>query len=116
MTLLLGLYVATGLLLVGLSVPLIRRKVGPNPWYGFRVRQTLADPAVWYPANAYAAKGLLCVGLATSTAAVLLYFVPGIDLTAYATAVTVVVLVGLATTLAFSFRYLRTLPRPDRPE
>jgi uncharacterized membrane protein len=109
MTLLLWFSVAAGLLLAGLSVPLIRRQIGPNPWYGFRVRQTLDDPAVWYPANAYAAKGLLVVGLATSTAALLLYLVPGIDLAVYASAVAAVALAGLAVTLALSFRYLRTL-------
>jgi SdpI/YfhL protein family len=80
MTLLLVVYVGAGALLAILSLPLIRGKVGPNPWYGFRVRRTLEDPAVWYPANAYAAKGMLCVGLATCAAAVLLYLIPGIRL------------------------------------
>ena len=68
MTILVSFSVAAGLLLSGLSLPLIWRKVGPNPWYGFRVRQTLEDPAVWYPVNAFAARGLLCVGLGTSSA------------------------------------------------
>jgi hypothetical protein len=109
MTILLGYFMAAGLLLAGLSVPLIRRRIGPNPWYGFRVRQTLDDPAVWYPVNAYAAKGLLAVGLGISTAALLLYLVPGIDLAVYALAVAAVALAGLAVTLALSFRYLRRL-------
>jgi hypothetical protein len=109
MTLLLVVYLATGALLAVLSLPLIRGKVGPNPWYGFRVRRTLEDPAVWYPANAYAAKGLLCVGLATCAAAVLLYLIPGIGLEAYALAVSAVVLGGLAVNLILSFRYLRSL-------
>jgi hypothetical protein len=47
MRVLLVFAVAACLLLSGLSLPLIWRKVGPNPWYGFRVRQTLDDPAVW---------------------------------------------------------------------
>jgi uncharacterized membrane protein len=109
MTLLLGYFVAAGLLLAGLSVPLIRRQIGPNPLYGFRVRQTLDDPAVWYPVNAYAAKGLLAVGLGISAAALLLYLVPGIGLAVYALSVAAVALVGLAVTLALSFRYLRRL-------
>src|SRR4051812_49823778 len=106
MALLLVLFVAAGLLLSGLSVPLILRKVGPNPLYGFRVRQTLEDPAVWYPANAYAAKGLLAVGLGTCTAAVALYLVPGIGVGVYAAAVGVVALAGLAVNLILTFRYL----------
>jgi hypothetical protein len=67
----------TGLLLAVISVPLILQKIGPNPWYGFRVKKTLANPAVWYPVNAYAARRLLVVGLVTSGAAVLLSFVQG---------------------------------------
>src|SRR5205823_6259067 len=111
MAVLLVLFVAVGLLLAALSVPLILGKVGPNPLYGFRVRQTLEDPAVWYPANAYAAKGLLGVGLGTSTAAVALYLVPGLGVGLYGTAVGIVVLAGLVVNLILSFRYLGRLAR-----
>ena len=45
MTILLIFYVGAGLLLRVLSVPLLLGKVGPNPWYGFRVRRTLENPA-----------------------------------------------------------------------
>ena len=79
MATLLALYVGAGLLLIGLSVPLIRHKVRPNGWYGFRVRQTPADPEVWYAANAYAGKHLLGVGVVTVLTAVGLYRVPGIN-------------------------------------
>ena len=58
---LLVLYLVTGLLLVGLSLPLIYRKVPPNYWYGFRVRATLENEEVWYPANEYAGKRLFWV-------------------------------------------------------
>jgi uncharacterized membrane protein len=111
MTVLAIFYVATGLFLSALALPLIWRKVGPNPWYGFRVRQTLEDPAVWYPVNAFAAKGLLCVGLGTCTVAILLYLVPGIDVAVYACLVAGIVLPGLAVCLVLSFRYLATVVR-----
>src|SRR4051812_21870756 len=113
MTFLLILFVLEGLLLAGLSLPLILGKVGPNRWYGFRVRQTLDDPAVWYPVNAFAAKGLLCVGLGTSLVAALLYLVPGMDIALYASIVAGFVLTGVAASLVLSFRYLRRFPRPD---
>jgi uncharacterized membrane protein len=106
MTILLGFFVAAGLLLSALSLPLIWHKVPPNPLYGFRVRQTLDDPAVWYPVNAFAAKGLLGVGLATCAAAVGLYLLPDIDLAVYATAVAGVALTCLAINVFLSFRYL----------
>jgi SdpI/YfhL protein family len=103
---LLVLFVAVGLLLSGLSLPLIFGKVGPNAWYGFRVPATLDDPDTWYRVNAFAAKGLLWVGLGTCAAAVLLYLVPGIELPTYAALVGAVVLGGLAVSLILSFRYL----------
>ncbi len=114
MPVLMALFVASGLLLAGLSVPLIRGKIGPNPWYGFRVRRTLEDPAVWYPANAFAAKGLLIVGLTTAAAAIALAFVPGLEVALYASAVAIVALGGLAVTVVLSVRYLNRLPGPDR--
>ena len=46
-TTLLMMHVGSGLVLTALSFPLIRGKIGPNPWYGFRVRQTLENPAIW---------------------------------------------------------------------
>ena len=67
MTPLLILFTGSGLLLAAVSVPLVLGKIGPNPWYGFRVRKTLADPAVWYPANAYAAKRLLVSAWASAS-------------------------------------------------
>src|SRR5438094_548962 len=104
MTLLLVIFVLSGLLLVALAIPLIRGKVGPNSWYGFRVPQTLGDPNVWYPVNRYAAKGMLWLGLATCAAAVLLYLVPEIDLVVYSLTVLAVNLVGLTVNLVLTFR------------
>ena len=109
MATLLALYVGAGLLLIGLSVQLIRRKVRPNNWYGFRVRQTLADPDVWYAANAYAGKRLLAVGVITVLTAVGLYRVPGIALDTYALACGGIILAALAVCVACSFRDLAKL-------
>jgi SdpI/YfhL protein family len=108
MLLVLLLYTFTGSLLAVLSIPLILQKIGPNQWYGFRVRKTLDDPAVWYPVNAYPAKRLLAVGLASSVATVLLFFVSGLDLSTYALACAGVALGGLLVTLIQSFIYLRS--------
>jgi hypothetical protein len=56
MATLMVLFTASGLLLAALNVPLILRKIGPNPLYGFWVKRILEDPTAWYPVNAYAAK------------------------------------------------------------
>src|SRR4051794_12335337 len=110
MVLILLLNVGVGCLLAALSVPLILNKIGPNPWYGFRVERTLRDPAVWYAANAYAAWWLLGLGCVLAAATVALYFVPGLDVVTYALVCAAVSLGGLAVSLVASFRYLRSLP------
>jgi hypothetical protein len=51
------------LVLAGFSVPMILRKVPPNPTYGFRTRLTLSSPEVWYPANAFSGWTLLIAAL-----------------------------------------------------
>ena len=45
------LFAVTGLVLIGISIPLIMRKVPPNSFYGCRTRKTLSDPKIWYEAN-----------------------------------------------------------------
>ena len=61
MTFILLMHVSAGLLMASLAVPLMRRKVGPNALYGFRVRRTLEDPAIWYDANAFAGRCLFYI-------------------------------------------------------
>ncbi len=59
-----ALYVAAGALLMAAAVPLIRRRVPPNAWYGVRLPATFADEAVWYEVNARSGRELLVLGAA----------------------------------------------------
>lgn len=54
---------ATALLLVGLSIPLMRRRVRPNWFYGFRTPSTVHDEPLWYDVNARTGRDLLWVGV-----------------------------------------------------
>lgn len=74
MVILLALYAFGGLLLAGLSVPLILHKIPPNGLYGFRVRSALDNPRLWYKVNAYAGRRFLVVGLGTAVGAIILYY------------------------------------------
>ena len=40
--------------IAAISVPLILKKVPPNPLYGFRTARTLADRALWFRVNCFA--------------------------------------------------------------
>src|SRR4051794_2247351 len=116
MEFLLILFVCSGLVLVGLAIPLILGKVGPNPWYGFRVERTLSDPAAWYAVNTYAAKRFLVVGIANSLSAIILYFVPGIDVAVYSTACGAIAVGGVILSLIQSFLFLRSYDKRDESE
>lgn len=51
------------LVLMAAAVPLMRRRVPPNAWYGLRVPATLADREIWYAANVRAGRGLFGLAL-----------------------------------------------------
>ena len=111
MTFILLMHVSAGLLTASLAVPLMRRKVGPNALYGFRVRRTMENPAIWYDANAFAGRCLFWSGIGTVLTCLALYGIPAVDPIAYAVACPTILLVGLAVGLALSFRHLDHLPR-----
>jgi hypothetical protein len=50
--------------LIVLAIPLIFRKVPPNPLYGFRTSKTLSDAGIWYEANAGAGWDVALAGAA----------------------------------------------------
>jgi hypothetical protein len=106
-------FLLAGLLCAGLAVPMILRKVKPNSWYGFRIPQTLADETIWYDANAYAGKLLLGWAAVDAAASILLYLAPAIrqNLSAYATAIAVIDLGGLALILTLAILHVRRLTR-----
>jgi hypothetical protein len=65
--------IASCVVLVLISVPLIFKAVPPNGVYGFRVAATQSSPAIWYPANAFMGWTLLVAGVIS---AVLLAVLP----------------------------------------
>ena len=106
MTMLLYFFTGAGILLAALAIPLILKKVKPNPIYGFRVSQTLNDPDVWYEVNQTCGKCLLISGCSIVAAAVLFVRIPGISIDTYALACLAVFLVTLIPGLYFCWRIL----------
>src|SRR5690348_878345 len=106
------LYLITGLMFMGISIPLIQRKIKPNPWYGFRVPKTLQDERIWYQANAYSGVLLFLSGTITAIAAIALIplaWLFRLGPEGYGLACTAVMMGSLTWTLILSFRYLRKL-------
>jgi hypothetical protein len=106
---LLGLFLLSGCIFVGLGIPLIRGWVGPNPLYGFRIRRTLANPKVWYAANRYAGWWMLGVGVGLMLAAAAFYAAPGVGFLKYALICGAVEMGGLLVGVVQSFRYVGRL-------
>jgi hypothetical protein len=57
-----------------LAIPLWRGKVAPNDTYGVRTPQTLADPALWYRANAIVGRNMAMFSAAFACLTVLFHF------------------------------------------
>jgi uncharacterized membrane protein len=55
-------FAANSLLLIGLAIPLMQRRVRPNRLYGFRTPTTLGDERIWYEVNAITGADLLWTG------------------------------------------------------
>jgi hypothetical protein len=104
------LYVGIGLLSIAISLPLLYEKVKPNPWYGFRIRKTLENEAVWYAVNKHFAKRLLVSGTLVVIASAGLYgLVPGIAVDAYALSVLAVFAVSFTMGMVQSWKYMKGL-------
>jgi hypothetical protein len=73
-----GLFVIVGLFMAAFAVPLIKRLVKPNWFYGFRVPATVHNPDLWYPANEYAGRWLFALGIGTIVLATLVYLIPSV--------------------------------------
>jgi hypothetical protein len=74
MTAFMALYSFGGLILAGLSVPLVMQKMPPNGFFGLRSQATVNNPKLWYKINAYAGRRLLATGLGTALGSIILYY------------------------------------------
>ena len=106
MKILLVIFAGSGLLAILIALPLINRRVKPNPWYGFRVRATLQNPELWYDVNAHLGRRLLISGFITTLAAVLLFLIPDLSPDTYAALCGGISVFAITLGLAQSARYL----------
>jgi hypothetical protein len=109
MTILMVMFLFSGLILAGLSIPMILGKIPPNGLYGFRVKKTMENPDIWYKTNTYSGKWLLAGGLLLALVSVGFTFIPGLALDGYSYAVLVVWVAMFAVIMIASVRYLKSL-------
>jgi hypothetical protein len=101
-----ALYSFGGLILAGLSVPLVLHKMPPNGFFGLRNQATIDNPKLWYQINAFAGKRLLATGLATALGSIILYYLSA-NVKEYAFSCLGVLLAFLLWTMISSFLYMR---------
>ena len=58
-----GNFFFTGLLFVGLAIPLILKKIGPNQLYGWRTPKAFSSDEIWYEINRYSGRDMLVLGV-----------------------------------------------------
>ncbi len=108
--LLAGMFLLDGLLLGGVSLPLIASRVKRNALYGFRTPKTLASDDVWYAANRYAGRALFYAALViVAGSLVLLPFAGRMSTDAVACLGLALTLVPLGVAVTKSFRCLARL-------
>ena len=102
------LFIVGGVLLILAALPLLYNRVKPNPWYGFRIPKTLSDERIWYPANSYAAKGMILTGIITIAVAVVLRLTD-VPPATYGSICTYVLVGGLLLTLVAALIYMKRI-------
>jgi uncharacterized membrane protein len=107
--LILGLSLSSvGLLVIGLSVPLILRRVSMNPLYGVRIPKAFESEANWYAINAYGGRVLAVAGAALVVFGLCVVAFPPASVTAISVVSLAPVPIVLLTLIPI-FRYARRL-------
>ena len=69
----------TGFIFSALSIPLIKKKVKMNAWYGIRTLETMRDEKIWYEVNSKMGKYLFVFGSIISGIAIYFTFFPLVE-------------------------------------
>lgn len=102
-------YLATAILFIALSIPLIMRKIPRNKWYGFRFKKALSSDDVWYKVNRFGGWLLLWSGILTAIMAVALAVAPAENLELYISIATGGILVETTILIVAPLIYLNRL-------
>jgi uncharacterized membrane protein len=104
------LFLLLGLMMCGISVPMLQGRVPRNYVYGFRTPKTLKNDHIWYLANAFAGRAMLIAGGVIVLGSLLLLPIGWVfGNSIVATLGTALVLVALGAAVIKSFAYLKRL-------
>jgi hypothetical protein len=101
------LFLASGLLILALSIPLIRRTIPMNHYYGFRVQAAFSSKDRWYAINEYSGRVLAKWSVLSIGAGLAGFFLPSEWFVEYASAATFLLVCSAAIPLVLTFRWIR---------
>ena len=70
------LNIVSGVLIIGISIPLVMRKIKMNRFYGMRIRKAFESDEIWYELNAYAGKLGIVWSIPIIVAGIICFFIP----------------------------------------
>jgi hypothetical protein len=68
--------ISCGLLFIAICIPLLKRKVKMNEWYGFRISKAFQSEENWFSINAYGARKLIICSIPIILIGILCFFIP----------------------------------------
>src|SRR6266700_2514295 len=89
---------------IAAAVPLIRRKVKMNPWYGIRIRAAFESDERWFDINHYGGWLFLVWGMTIAITAIFGAFLEKKDWITYDLVALVIIMSGLFAMVALIFR------------
>ncbi|HVU16104.1 MAG TPA: SdpI family protein [Candidatus Didemnitutus sp.] len=108
-------HLIAAVLAIAAAVPLIRRKVKMNDWYGVRIPASFASEDAWFDINHYGGRLLLFWGLTIAGTATVGAFLEKKEWITYNWVALVVIVGGLAVVIAKIYGYARARKGANRP-
>ena len=99
--------ILVGIVFIAISIPLVKRKIGMNDLYGFRISKSFESAQNWYNINAYGAKQLIIWSIFIILIGVAFLFIPineGTHLIFAVGPITLSVLITIIKTLIYANR------------
>ena len=64
------LFSISGMVYIGIGIPLFLGRIPPNSWYGARTMKTLSNDTIWYAVNRVCGRDLIAGGVAVIVACI----------------------------------------------
>jgi hypothetical protein len=98
-------HVIVGLLAIAVSVPLAKRKVKMNPWYGIRIPEAFKSEERWFEINHYGGRLMLWWAISIVIVATIGLLLPRNYWIIYSFSAAGIILAGLGLVVVCIFKY-----------